>query len=208
MSIEELLKKRKQTRYYNLQRYPSVEIVKELVDKSFDLTASKQNLYPYKVHIIGPNDKNIMKALYEITCIQSGGDRNFNILSAPYCLIFTTRLVKNPDTRILANIKKGHKYSVCDPELYNNMRSMTAIEIGMFSKVLTSLCLEKNIDVSYQLCFPEYSHKKEVWKKLPFIEDPVLFIMQLGYKTGLTNYNVEKKPNINEVINWIKPNSV
>ena len=137
-------------------------------------------------------------------CLQSGGAGNTNILSAPYCLIFTTRLVKNPDSKILARIKKGHVYSVCDPKSYNNMQAGISIEVGMFSKVLTSLCLEKNIDVSYTLCFPPYdNNKKEVWKKLSFIEDPVLFSMQLGYRTGLINYNKEKKPNIDEVINWV-----
>jgi hypothetical protein len=205
MSIENLLKKRKQNKNYDQQNYPSLEDVKKLIDKTFNLTASKQNLYPYKVHILGPNHQNIKRDFFDIVCLQSGGAGNTNILSAPYCLIFTTRLVKNPDSKILARIKKGHVYSVCDPKSYNNMQAGISIEVGMFSKVLTSLCLEKNIDVSYTLCFPPYdNNKKEVWKKLSFIEDPVLFSMQLGYRTGLINYNKEKKPNIDEVINWLK----
>ena len=203
MSIENLLKKRKQIQNYDKQKYPSLEDVKKIIDKTFDLTASKQNLCPYKVHIFGPNHQNIKKDFFDIVCLQSGGAGNTNILSAPYCLIFTTRLVKNPDSRISAQIKNGHAYTVCDPKSYNNLKSGTSIEVGMFSTVLTSLCLEKNIDVSYTLCFPQYESNKEVWKKLSFIEDPVLFSMQLGYRTGATR-SPEKKPTISDVINWLK----
>ena len=106
MSIENLLKKRKQNKNYDQQNYPSLEDVKKLIDKTFNLTASKQNLYPYKVHILGPNHQNIKRDFFDIVCLQSGGAGNTNILSAPYCLIFTTRLVKNPDAKILARIRK------------------------------------------------------------------------------------------------------
>ena len=67
------------------------------------------------------------------------------------------------------------------------------------------LCLEKNIDVSYLLCFPPYD-KDERWKEFNFIKDDVLFSMQLGFKSRLFDYDThieEKKPEKNEVITWV-----
>ena len=204
MSISEIYKKRKQTRQYDQENYPDIDIVKNILTETFKITASKQNLYPYKVHVLGPNHKNIKKDLYETVSCSSGGRNNINVLQAPYCLIFTTRWVNNPDPIIYERIKRGHTYTVCDPKLYNNTKSAACIEVGMFSKILTGLCLEKNINVSYTLCFPDYEKNKDLWKKLSFIKDPVLFSMQLGYRTGLVDNNKEKKPLIDDVISWIE----
>lgn len=204
MSISEIYKKRKQITTYDIENYPDVDTVKEILTETFKLTASKQNLMPYKIHVLGPNHKNIKKDLYETVSHNPGGSNNINILYAPYCLIYTTRLVNNFDPVINERIERGHIYSVCDPKRYNNAKPATCIEVGMFSKILTGLCLEKNIDVSYTLCFPDYEKYKDLWKKLSFIKDPVLFMMQLGYKTGLVNNNKEKKPPIDDVINWLK----
>lgn len=204
MTLTEIYKKRKQTIKYDQENYPDIDIVKNILTETFKITASKQNLYPYKVHVLGPNHKNIKKDLYDIICHASGGPNNINVLYAPYCLIFTTRWVNNPDPIIYERIKRGHTYTVCDPKLYNHAKAATCIEVGMFSKILTGLCLEKNINVSYTLCFPDYEKNKDLWKKLSFIKDPVLFSMQLGYRTGLVNYNKEKKPLIDDVISWIE----
>ena len=81
-----------------------------------------------------------------------------------------------------------------------------AIEIGMFSKILTTLCLENNIDVSYLLCFPTKEQDKR-WYEFDFLDDEILFSMQLGYKSNKFTRNKNKeetKPEKNEIINWLK----
>jgi len=205
MSIEELLKKRKQIKFYDNNKIPEKSLIESIIKKTFELVPSKQNLMPYKIHILGP-EKDIKQEFYNIVKLQTGGAGNFNVTFAPYCLIFTTRLVTNPNKSVSESIKKGCPFAVCDPINYNKMTNGTSIEVGMFAKVLTLLCIENNIDVSYTLCFPSWQQNKEKWKKLNFINDIVLFSMQLGYKSTIGNNKkdiYETKPNIDEVINWL-----
>jgi len=203
--IEELLLKRQQTREYDVNKLPNKKVVEDILAKAFKLTASKQNLYPYKVHILGPDNKDFKKVFYDIVNHQPGGLQNWNVAQAPYCLIFTKRFVANPDPEIYDRMNNGENYNVCDPKKYHKDNRSSAIEIGMFAKVLTTLVLEKNMDVSYTGCFPSYNDNKELWKKLPFIDDTVIFSMQFGYRFSDYSFKrkKEKKPDINEVFNWV-----
>jgi len=205
MTIEEILKKRKQTKFYDLTNYPNKNEIESIINKTFELTTSKQNLYPYKIHILGPDQKKYKKDFYDIVCYQKGGYPNVNVPTSPYCLIFTLKLIKNIPKVIQDRIKNGHTYALLDSKKYKKHKWEAAIEIGMFAKVLTSLLLEKNIDVSYTGCFPSYDDNKEIWKKLPFIDDTVIFSMQFGYKFGnnIKKKDLEPKPEKNEVINWV-----
>jgi hypothetical protein len=203
--IEDILKKRQQTKGYHPTKIPNRKVAEYIINKAYDLTASKQNLMPFKIHILGPHQKQFKKDFFDIVQHQTGGALNMNVSQAPYCLIFTNRLIKNPNTTILRRIKKGHIYNNCDPKKYKNEISGVSIEIGMYAKVLTSLALEKDIDVSYTLCFPPFKNNEKLWSKLSFLDEPPLFSMQIGYRYSNHSFNLvkENKPERNEVINWI-----
>ena len=50
MSVEDLLKKRRQIREtWDPEKIPSKELINDLLSKAFDLAPSKQNLYPFKI---------------------------------------------------------------------------------------------------------------------------------------------------------------
>jgi hypothetical protein len=206
MTIEDILSKRQQTRLFDTNKIPNKEISEGIIKTAFKLTASKQNLYPYTVHVLGPDAKKEKQDLYDIISYQKGGSKNVNVKEAPYCLIFTIRLITNPDPIILARVKNGHTYAAIDPKKYRGQIPGVALEVGMFSKVLSSLALENGLDVAYTGCFPDYEHNINLWKKLPFIDDLVIFAMQFGYKLNDHSFKREKerKPHIDEVINWIK----
>jgi hypothetical protein len=204
MSIEELFKKRKQTKLYDKNTIPDRKIVETIINKTFELTSSKQNIMPYKVHILGPEHSDIKEKIFTLSKSKKGGGQNYNI-RAPYVLLFTNRLVTNPSEAVKRKMALGHPYGACDPLKYKKFDKDVGIEIGMFSKVLTALCLEKNIDVSYLLCFPDYE-QDERWKEFHFIKDPVLFSMQLGYKSKIFTYKTdigEEKPKKTDVLNWV-----
>jgi hypothetical protein len=205
MTVEKIFKTRRHTKLYDINSAPDRNLVESLINKTFDLVPSKQNLMPYKLYVLGPDCVKYKEIFFEISKFFKGGGQNYNI-KAPYVIIFTRRLIKNPNDAVLRKIKLGHTYSNCDPEKYHLMDKDAGIEIGMFSEILSALCLEHNIDISYILCFPSRNRNKD-WEKLSFIEDEPLFSMQLGFKSKLFEYDrhiEETKPSKDEVITWIK----
>ena len=129
--------------------------------------------------------------IYEHVKQVTGGSHNHNI-KAPYNLIFTTRLITNPSEHVQKLINEGHDQPCTDPQKYKKEKHNVSLEIGMFAKVLTGLCMENNLGVSYQLCFHNWVHENE----------EVLFSMQFGYPATKRLENRDFKPNIDEVIKW------
>lgn len=190
--IEEIYKKRFQVYVYDKEKIPEESLAKRLIDKTFDLVASKQNLMPYRVNVLGPNCEAEKQKIYEHITKILGGSHNRNIL-APYNLIFTIRLVDNPNKHVANLIKKGHLHNCSDPKKYKKEKHNVSLEIGMFAKILTGLCLENNLGVSYQLCFKDWEYNDE----------EVLFSMQFGYPAiGRIEKN-DFKPKQEDIIKWI-----
>tara|TARA_B100000214_G_C23854246_1_gene574895 strand:- start:219 stop:869 length:651 start_codon:yes stop_codon:yes gene_type:complete len=210
MTVEQLLKKRKQVNIFDKENIPSETLVHSLLKKAFELSPSKQNFYPFQVFCIGPNDHYSREVFFDILKNTPGGTGNINAWSAPYILFFCSRLTKeHPDPKIKERIKKGLAYEQMDPKLFLEYETQIGIEIGMYSKVLTSLCMEQNIDVAYQLCFPPIKSKRpgmlERWHKLSFIKnlhevEKLMFCMQLGYDTKKQENDREIKPNVDEIV--------
>ena len=201
--IENLLSKRKQVRQYSEDKIPNLEDVNKIINKAYDLVASKQSLVPYKITVLGPHKKKEKQELYDISVQNDGGHGNENIF-APYVLCFTNRLVTNPNLSVKRKVAKGHRYDLLNPEKYRTRGVEVGVEVGMFSKILTSLCMEYDFDVSYLLCFSDSASTK-----LSFLEDRLIFSLQIGYqKTGnikdkfLKDFD-EYKPDITEIVEWL-----
>ena len=206
MTLTEIYKKRKQTKLFDTKIIPEKKLINNLLEKTFELTASKQNLMPYKIHVLGPEHQSVKEEFNNIVLTLKGGQNNDNIITGPYILFFTHRLVK-PNSIIQSRIDKGHVYHVCDIGKYKWQKREVAIEIGMFSKILTGLCMENNIDVAYNLCFPSFEDSKELYKNFSFLDnEAIVFTMQLGYKDNTVSKTYKKdwsqKPSLNEVIKW------
>lgn len=207
MTIEEIYKKRKQTKKFDEVNIPDRNLIKSLIDKTFELTASKQNLMPYKVFVLGPEHKKLKREFENIILeTLEGGENNRNVSTSPYTIMFTHRLV-TPNDVIKERIAKGHIYKVCDKNWYRWQKREVSIEVGMFAKVLTGLCIENNIDVAYLLCFPSYEEHQNLYNKFSFSKEPIVFSMQLGYKDKTVHPEYRKdrslKPKIDDVIKWI-----
>ena len=210
--IENLLNKRKQVRQFSEDKIPNLEDVNRIINKSYDLVASKQSLVPYKITVLGPHKKEEKQELYNLSVKNDGGHGNENIF-APYVLCFTNRLVDNPNLSVKRKIAKGHQYDELNPLVYRKKGLEVGIEVGMFSKILTSLCMEHGFDVSYLLCFSEISENKNPYSEkkpvISFLKDRLLFSMQIGYqKTGdlrkkwLKDFD-EYKPDVIEIVEWL-----
>lgn len=213
MNITTLYSNRSQIDTYDLDRIPpNIDLVESMLKTTHDLVPSKQRFMPYKIHVLGP-DKTIEKEeLYRLTQHRPGGGEgrpsyhNKGSL-APYVLIFTMRKCI-PNESIIVRQKRGHVYPQCNSNEYRNDVATISTEIGMFATILTGLCMENNLDVSYIKCYPSWTEEdNNPWKNLNFVSDPVLLVMGIGYKHPDNNRkyaDTEFKPDYDEVINWIK----
>ena len=201
--IEKLLSKRKQVRQYSVEKIPNLEDVNRIINKTYDLVASKQSLVPYKITVLGPHKKEEKQELYNLSVKNDGGHGNENIF-APYVLCFTNRLVDNPNLSVKRKVAKGHRYDLLDPEKYRTRGMEVGVEVGMFSKILTLLCMEYNFDVSYLLCFSDSASQQ-----LSFLNDKLIFSLQIGYqkssdiKDKFLKDDDEYKPDITEIVEWL-----
>ena len=201
--IEKLLSKRKQVRQYSVEKIPNLEDVNRIINKAYELVASKQSLVPYKITVLGPHKKEEKQELYNLSVKNDGGHGNENIF-APYVLCFTNRLVDNPNLSVKRKVAKGHRYDLLDPEKYRTRGMEVGVEVGMFSKILTLLCMEYNFDVSYLLCFSDSASQQ-----LSFLDDKLIFSLQIGYqkssdiKDKFLKDADEYKPDITEIVEWL-----
>ena len=155
---------------------------------------------PYKIHVLGPECLKLKDELYHLTTTASAdgytqAKTNYQVY-APYVFVFTTRL-SEPNDFVQRKIERGHNFASCFPETYQKSGpvDLSCIEIGMWSKIFTGLCLENDIDVSYIKCF---NSKSEIWS---FINEKPLFIMGVGYKEEYFEFmKDETKPDWNDVV--------
>lgn len=220
MDLEKLFDSWRQVRRFNHNQVPNKGLIKNLLTKTWKLVPSKQQLMPYKVHVLGPECKKEKEILYEQSTkveiliqeisnnpkeVKYPSLQCTNIL-APYVLIFTPRLSKGSPA-VRQRIKDGHEYIVCDPERYREDPQINCIEIGMFTTILSGLCLENKIDTSYNKNFCHWPKWKYLWKELPFVDEPPYLIMGLGYRRykNIPRPLIEEeyKEDVNEIINWV-----
>lgn len=213
MSVYDIYSKRRQTKRY-LRDPVSAELIDELIRKTLKIVPSKQNLIPYTIHVLGPEDVESRDAFWALSQNNYVPERTHThqvTIHAPYLLIFTSRLAE-PNEFIKGKIPLGRSFGACDPERYDGFSQQIeqAIEVGMFSTILTGLCIEKGLGVSYFRVFPDWGAENkedrvELWKDLPFITDPPLFSMQIGYPHELNIfYEGETRPEVEKVVNWVE----
>ena len=176
--IEELFFKRRQIRAaWDQTRLPSKETIKDLLERTINISASKQNLFPFKIHAFGPDDEKEKDIIAQICCLWNKGavnnwnndrDNNFRIDSKqpPWVFVFEPRLcAPNTFVKEYSNwVEEEHywtRFTQCDKNRFRELTNikLTCIEVGMYCKILAGLCLENDLAISYIKSFPEW-----VWK--------------------------------------------
>jgi len=201
--LEELLSRRKQVEWFKDDVFPEKELVESLLEKTYELVPSKQNLMPYEVLVLGPDKIDEKKELFDLSKNTQSKESSFTNsyhnkqLLAPYVLVFTQRLAFPPNLHVQNLILKGREYQECNVHSYKKYKNIPAIEIGMFMLTLSCLCLENNIDVSYTACLPY------IKERFSFVNEDVYIVMSLGYKKWNRQRENENKPTIDEVISWL-----
>lgn len=236
-SIYNLFKKRRQVRWgWDQTKIPSKELIQELLEKAYDTAPSKQNLFPFKIHVIGPNNNVDNEKISKICALfNTGSVNNWEAqphpnAKAPWVLIFELRKCDHNDFTLTHSKKHNDwkRFTQLDERFRDAVNQrLSSIEVGMFTKVLAGLCLERNLAISYIKSFPEWrwDEKRNVYKKnsnkvgsswevLDYITEMPLLVVQIGYKTEewdplSTNIDnpkrsggMEVKPPIQDVIKY------
>lgn len=198
-SVFDNLNKRQHVYEYRSDRIPEHEVVDEILRNAWQVTPSKQNLMPYQINVLGPEDlrkRSIYRKVVgnhqmmeeagvaEGAIAEVSGEINphyRHVLHNPYLLVFSQRVVpmREVNTFYKRKIAQGHFMEQCSHDWVPQIKASTAIEVGLFAQNIAALCLEKDIDYSFTSCFPG---KKEKWKDISFIKEEPLLLMSLGYK--------------------------
>lgn len=190
MSIEELFSKRRQIRAaWDNEKIPSKELIYDLLTRTLKISASKQNLFPFKIHAFGPDDEKEKRIVEKICCLYTEGsvnnfDRSSSELKAAgqdnnlpaWVLVFEQRLCE-PNTFIKEYSQRfnGDSPYVTPDDVQGTAsrfgqisekrfrestnKALACIEVGMFTKILAGLCLENDLAISYIKSFPEWTWK-------------------------------------------------
>ena len=212
--IYELFKKRRQIRWaWDQERIPSKELIHSLIETTFDVAPSKQNLFPFKIHIIGPKNNKDNHIVGKICALFKNGSVNQWQMEeephpnhkAPWVLIFELRKCEPNDFIVKHGTKyKGgeKRFTQIDERFRGPTNSKLAcIEVGMFLKILAGQCLENDLQISYIKSFPEWSWKgirneyhKDTnkgsgidWSALPYIKEMPIIVAQIGYKANIAD---------------------
>ncbi len=227
------LNQRKQVWLYDREKVPTKEKIEELITMALEITPSKQNYQPYTINILGPDkpgeDKFQKEKLklwskvlgnhhaIEDRALAQGKikdsvhivNRNYqHILSAPYVLVFETRLCKNNDYMELGVQESSHfAEQVIETEL-ESISSLISMEVGLFAHALTGLCMEEGLDISFTSCFPK---RPKRWPDFSYVNREPHLIMSIGYgdfyrMNFMQKSDQEKmdwKPDPKDIINWV-----
>ena len=124
----------------------------------------------------------------------------------PWVLVFELRKCK-PNKFIIEYGERfeggpSTRYTQIDENKFreSSNRTLAAIEVGMFCKILAGLCLENDLAISYIKSFPEWTWKgqrgeynKNInkvgldWDSLPQITEAPLLVVQIGYKADIVD---------------------
>ena len=221
--IYDTLKKRRFVRKYDNTVDIPETLINSLLQKTWEVTPSKNNFMAYTVHVIGqgPDNQKYKDATY-LNCLgnEAHGDGinindiipqrystylpNYsNILSCSYLLIFTMRLETEPSPMIQWSVDRGHKFEALDESKLKNLVSLSSFEVGLFADAFGGMCLENDLDVSVIGCF---SKDLTTWKDLPFITRKPIMTMTVGKAhTYLPQPRPnDLRPNYEKIVNFVK----
>tara|TARA_B110000285_G_scaffold195093_1_gene225157 strand:- start:84 stop:821 length:738 start_codon:yes stop_codon:yes gene_type:complete len=238
--IEDVYKKRRQIRSaWDQKKIPSKELIEGLLKKTLEIAPSKQNLFPFKVHVIEPDNTEDLHNIAGICALFKTGsvndwEKNLNNESnnsdytkSPWVLIFELRLCE-PNVFVTNHSKRHDDWTrfnqiLADEFRKDNNTKLASTEIGMYIELLTGLCLEKDLAISYIMSFPNWSWRDSkyvkdgnktgyTWDKLPYITEAPIMVVQIGYKAPIKDpletkiksghpYE-ENKPNFKTIIQF------
>ena len=191
MAIQDSLKKRAHVVHYKTDDIPTRDTIERILRTGYPLATSKQNAFPYKVWVLGPN-VNRSNKLYQMTeqnKIDFDGDVGdkyhanpnlFHVKSAPWTLIITPRVAPpNPFAAEQCELT-GTQWEMGRESFIPDGRESWGIEVGMVAKTITGAVCDEGLDTSYCICFPKQIEKWQAASGFEFIKYFPYLIQTIG----------------------------
>ena len=212
--IEEIFKKRKHVREYDTSVEISSELIDSLLRKAWSMTPSKNQFMPYKAHVLGNDHKEYKDIVLEMCGKHDASPcTNPEFLHMKTCshmIVFTLRHEDDPNEEMFMRMMRGRIYEQSSSKLLNESPENAFLELGLFVNILTGMCLERDVDISYTLCF---SKDISVWKSagLTFMEDSPMLVLTMGkgivYRVDIAKkygwLDTDLKPEYERIVNFI-----
>ena len=192
---------------YDTDAIIDTSIIKQSLYEAWNTTPSKQQMMPYNIFVLGPNDKKAKESIYYKALVREYKtnfprydiDENdpiaiekafidhrglppqyYNYKTAPYIIICTQRVVTNVNKWNSDMVRDiGLNFEQTSKENKHRATKLACIEIGMFTQTFANLCLQHGLDVSHTRCLPD---EKEWWDEpeFSFLNDIPILIMSVG----------------------------
>ncbi len=199
----------------------------DLLEKTYEITPSKNNMVAWQVHVLGPEHQNYKDIIFEESAKNDTRSNKGNdipdigairetygikrkavmykcMTTAPYLLIVTQRKSSLVSQYQKEAWSRGIFYDPCTEEGLIESRENICIECGLFGMNFRSLAIERGIDTAYTCNF---NKDMKVWKKLPFVDRRVNLLISVGYgkryRRDMYSTEYDHKPSVDKIINWL-----
>jgi len=166
-------------------------IITDIMHTAWQTTPSKNSFMPYRVHVIGPEEEGLKKAVYETSAAKekNSNSRNPNpdqwevngnkasLLTAEYILVFTPRAEDNPSPWQIHLHEGGCYMDAWYEDKLQKYRATILVEVGLFAQAVSTLCLEQGLHTNY---ISSFESDLKYWEDLDFIKHPPCLIMGIG----------------------------
>lgn len=197
-SIMDIIGKRKHVYVYKKDDIPDSSDIREVLLKAWQITPSKQNIMPYQINVLGPDQRETKLKIYDkvvgnhvymeeeglkegaISHVSNKINPHYrHVLENPYLLVFSQRVCTEKDINPFyqRQIEQGHFMEQASENWVEKIKGSTCIEAALFAQNVAAFCLEKGIDYSFTVCFPGDVKK---WANIPFVKHSVVLLMSIG----------------------------
>lgn len=218
--IEDSLSKRRHVIEYSKEIIPSKDEIEEILRVGYKLASSKQNAFPFKIFVLGPDSKR-SKHLHELTeghKIKTDGDLpadasyfpNPNLLhikTSPYTLIITPRLSPPNAYHKIQIEKHGNNWEFDKIDRIKPCGKAFSLEVGIIATTITGAAIDRGWDSAYCVCFPK---KMDQWFHFPYVEYAPYLIQTIGkadkFKQDYyskASLELDTRPNFETIFNFV-----
>lgn len=189
--------------FFDKEHKTDPNIIKDIMYKAWKTTPSKNSFMPYTVHVIGPEDWELKKKVYDTSEAKErkSNTRNENkerwqvntnkasLCTAEYVLVFCPRAEDKPSPWQQRLHDGGCYMDAWYENALEKYKPTILVEVGLFAQNVTTFCLEQGLHTNY---ISSFERDLKYWTDLPFIKHPPCLLMGIGKAKWFRRQSLEQ----------------